>query len=132
MKPYAYVQRVNGASSGFICPVTDLNSSVLRRSDVKGMGNQLSQPQKLQPEHLAEVPKVVLKENLGKLIGGPLDTLCTEITYLYRVTTFAMYCKRLAVIKPNRLGDHAGGGRFFKTLQCLHDDGGLVVVKVTE
>lgn len=30
------------------------------------MGNQLSQPQKLQPEHLAEVPKVVLKENLGK------------------------------------------------------------------
>ena len=29
------------------------------------MGNQLSQPQKLQPEHLAEVPKVVLKENLG-------------------------------------------------------------------
>ncbi len=30
------------------------------------MGNQLSQPQKLQPEHLAEVPKVVLKENLGE------------------------------------------------------------------
>lgn len=30
------------------------------------MGNQLSQPQKLQPEHLAEVPKVVLKENLGR------------------------------------------------------------------
>ena len=29
------------------------------------MGNQLSQPQKLQPEHLAEVPKVVPKENLG-------------------------------------------------------------------
>ncbi|BDA42626.1 probable phosphoinositide 3-kinase regulatory subunit 4 [Coccomyxa sp. Obi] len=51
------------------------------------MGNQLSQPQKLQPEHLAEVPKVVLKENLG-------------------------------------------GGRFLKTLLCLHDDGGLVVVKV--
>ncbi len=32
------------------------------------MGNQLSQPQKLQPEHLAEVPKVVLKENLGEAL----------------------------------------------------------------
>ena len=30
------------------------------------MGNQLTLPQKLQPEHLAEVPKFVLKENLGK------------------------------------------------------------------
>ena len=29
------------------------------------MGNQLTLPQKLQPEHLAEVPKFVLKENLG-------------------------------------------------------------------
>ena len=26
--------------------------------------------------------------------------------------------------------DVAGGGRFLKTLVCLHDDGGLVVVKV--
>ncbi len=26
--------------------------------------------------------------------------------------------------------DAAGGGRFLKTLLCLHDDGGLVVVKV--
>jgi hypothetical protein len=31
------------------------------------MGNQLTLPQKLQPEHLAEVPKLVLKENLGEL-----------------------------------------------------------------
>lgn len=31
------------------------------------MGNQLAQPQKLQAEHLAEVPKVVLKDNLGAL-----------------------------------------------------------------
>ncbi len=30
------------------------------------MGNQLTLPQKLQPEHLAEVPKFVLKENLGE------------------------------------------------------------------
>ena len=32
------------------------------------MGNQLTLPQKLQPEHLAEVPKFVLKENLGKFM----------------------------------------------------------------
>lgn len=40
------------------------------------MGNQLSQPQKLQPEHLAEVPKVVLKENLGEAqtnVAGGFD-----------------------------------------------------------
>lgn len=29
------------------------------------MGNQLAQPQKLQPEHLAELPNVVLKDTLG-------------------------------------------------------------------
>ncbi len=43
------------------------------------MGNQLSQPQKLQPEHLAEVPKVVLKENLGK---GQFDLLLYKIWQL--------------------------------------------------
>jgi len=32
------------------------------------MGNQLTLPQKLQPEHLAEVPKFVLKENLGEVL----------------------------------------------------------------
>ena len=32
------------------------------------MGNQLTLPQKLQPEHLAEVPKFVLKENFGKFM----------------------------------------------------------------
>lgn len=26
----------------------------------------------------------------------------------------------------------AGGGRFLKTLLCVHDNGGLVVVKVTQ
>ncbi|KAK9863176.1 hypothetical protein WJX84_011949 [Apatococcus fuscideae] len=51
------------------------------------MGNQLAQPQRLQPEHLAELPNVVLKDTLG-------------------------------------------GGRFLKTLLCVHDEGGLVVVKV--
>ena len=39
------------------------------------MGNQLSQPQKLQPEHLAEVPKVVLKENLGEHASSILPSL---------------------------------------------------------
>ncbi len=29
------------------------------------MGNQLAQPQRLQPEHLAELPNVVLKDTLG-------------------------------------------------------------------
>ena len=41
----------------------------VRLDPSEGMGNQLSQPQKLQPEHLAEVPKVVLKENLGACLG---------------------------------------------------------------
>ena len=78
------------------------------------MGNQLSQPQKLQPEHLAEVPKVVLKENLGAhRYNHPLTALLLE------------------GISPRMWNASAGGGRFLKTLLCLHDDGGLVVVKVT-
>ncbi|KAK9817197.1 hypothetical protein WJX72_010933 [[Myrmecia] bisecta] len=51
------------------------------------MGNQLAQPQRLQPEHLAELPNLVLKDTIG-------------------------------------------GGRFLKTLLCVPDEGGLVVVKV--
>lgn len=43
------------------------------------MGNQLAQPQKLQAEHLAEVPKVVLKDNLGML---PCLTFTTKLYHV--------------------------------------------------
>ncbi len=79
------------------------------------MGNQLAQPQKLQAEHLAEVPKVVLKDNLGAF-----SCLCCPwyVVSVGRAHTSCM-CAR------------PGGGRFLKTLHCIHDDGGArVVVKV--
>ncbi len=41
------------------------------------MGNQLTLPQKLQPEHLAEVPKFVLKENFGEAMPDVWDPAAT-------------------------------------------------------
>ena len=40
------------------------------------MGNQLAQPQRLQPEHLAELPNVVLKDTLGKFYV--IDPCCGQ------------------------------------------------------
>ena len=74
------------------------------------MGNQLAQPQKLQPEHLAEIPNVVLKENLGMQRSGKKNS-CSGLSNI------SMPCC-------------AGGGRFLKSLLCVHDEGGQVVVKV--
>ena len=50
------------------------------------MGNQLTLPQKLQPEHLAEVPKFVLKENLGEgsEVVGRTNVLCIRAKKDYR------------------------------------------------
>ena len=50
------------------------------------MGNQLTLPQKLQPEHLAEVPKFVLKENLGEgsVLPGRTDVVCIRVQKDYK------------------------------------------------
>ena len=49
------------------------------------MGNQLTLPLKLQPEHLAEVPKFVLKENLGEGCELPrrmyVMCVCAQMDY---------------------------------------------------
>lgn len=50
------------------------------------MGNQLTLPQKLQPEHLAEVPKFVLKENLGEgsELPGRMYVMCIRAKMNYK------------------------------------------------
>jgi hypothetical protein len=71
------------------------------------MGNQLAQPSKPPSEHLTELPNVVLKDSLG---------VCAEAA------------SSMAIV--SRFPLYPGGGRFLKTLLCVHDEGGLVVVKV--
>lgn len=78
------------------------------------MGNQLAQPARLQPEVLADLQGVVYKETLGACIVGGMSASCCRATHS---------CRCLQTNTP-------GGGRFLKTLLCVHDDGGLVVVKV--
>lgn len=80
------------------------------------MGNQLAQPQKLQPEHLAELPKVVMKDSLGKY------------PWLRGCLVEIVYCFCFTLIHFLKI---PGNGRFLKTVSCVHDDGGLVVVKVS-
>jgi hypothetical protein len=46
------------------------------------MGNQLAQPTKLQPEHLAELDDVVLKTMLGKPTRPACTTTC-ELSFAY-------------------------------------------------
>lgn len=75
------------------------------------MGNQLSNPRYSQPDSLAELPMpVVFKDNLGE---DERHRLVLESGCALR--------DRLRL---------AGGGRLFKTSLCLHDEGGLVAVKV--
>lgn len=82
------------------------------------MGNQLAQPARLQPEVLADLQGVVYKETLGMVV---------------RILLSRTRC-RLHSLQPQASNAHwhfaLGGGRFLKTLLCVHDDGGLVVVKV--
>lgn len=39
------------------------------------MGNQLAQLQKVQPDHLADIPNLVLKEHLGEALLLPPDRM---------------------------------------------------------
>lgn len=95
------------------------------------MGNVLAQPSRVPADPLADLPNVVLKETLGMLQRCLQDTLCAgrlvcssdafEVLPHFSEPAWPtiwqnMYC-------------FTGGGRFLKTLLCLHDEGGLVVVK---
>lgn len=75
------------------------------------MGNQLAQPQRFQPEHLQELPKVVYKHTLGRQ--------CSPDLAEPRTATSSADTKL-----------PSGGGRVLKTVLCIHDQAGLVVVKV--
>ena len=73
------------------------------------MGNQLSAPPRFQPEHLQELQKVVFKQSLG---GPTSSERGAELPGLHVTPACA-----------------AGGGRFLRTVQCIHDEAGLVVIK---
>lgn len=79
------------------------------------MGNQLAvQAARNQPDSVAELPNVVYKDALGRppVLAGKRDPLLK-------------YWDASPMLDVD-----AGGGRFFKSSLCVHDDGGLVVVKV--
>lgn len=82
------------------------------------MGNVLAQPlSKAQPAILGDLPVVTLKDTLGasfQLGCMPLQESCHITGTVAQILTLVL----------------PGGGRFLKTLLCVHDEGGLVVVKV--
>jgi hypothetical protein len=49
---------------------------------------------------------------------------------MHHTTALLLLLLLLLLILVLLLSCPAGGGRFLKTLLCLHDNGGLVVVKV--
>jgi hypothetical protein len=86
------------------------------------MGNQLAPPSKTGVEHSAELLNVVFKETLGEVAAaweqqGHAYTPCPH-ALLTCAHLHAWCCL-------------AGPGRLLKSLLCLHDNGGLVVVKVS-
>jgi hypothetical protein len=82
------------------------------------MGNQLTQPSRLvAAEAIADLGSVTFKDNLGEHSAPPTLAWCLPVS--------------ASLAKAGQLTLHAaGGGRFFKSALCVHDDGGLVVVKV--
>jgi hypothetical protein len=81
------------------------------------MGNQLAPPSKPGVEHSAELLNAVFKETLGEQL--PVFRLCVQGMQA------ALDAELL--LPPCSC---AGPGRLLKSLLCLHDNGGLVVVKV--
>lgn len=75
------------------------------------MGNQLAPPSKQGVEHSTELLNVVFKETLGE------DARPVRM-YIQQAGCLTCMCCC------------AGPGRLLKSLLCLHDNGGLVVVKV--
>lgn len=87
------------------------------------MGNVLAQPTKLQLDLLAEVPNVVYKDTLSKWVVRPSCLAELRHSRLSLVLGAALTFALVFVFASD-------GGRFLKTLLCVHDEGGLVVVKV--
>lgn len=81
------------------------------------MGNALTSPSRLaDSEAVSDLQGVTYKDSLGE--GGGACRCCW----------LRLCCSNQP--HPNMLCMRAGGGRFFKSALCVHDDGGLVVVKV--
>jgi hypothetical protein len=84
------------------------------------MGNVLAAPLK-QTDFIGELPGVVLRDTLGaSRVISSLDGACAK----------QILCTCMHTEKPLAHMPLAGGGRFLKTLLCVHDEGGQLVVKV--
>ena len=86
------------------------------------MGNQLGVPARPTPDMVAEVPGLVFKEALGECVGeaGARQGQRQRGPPTDRPPTHSLSLT------------HTGGGRVLKSALCVHDDAGLVVVKVRE
>lgn len=94
------------------------------------MGNQLTAPSRLTAaEAVSDLQSVTYKDSLGEgevavsaaapptLAAGSFVRACCLLPACQCASPYLEICR-------------AGGGRFFKSALCVHDDGGLVVVKV--
>lgn len=104
------------------------------------MGNQLTQPGRPAAaiDLVSDVPHVVFKEALGVCMrdescgeGGGAAVLCVSG---HGVQGGCRSCSHLTTPTwhpPTHTTHHApGGGRLLKSMVCIHDEAGLVVVKV--
>jgi hypothetical protein len=90
------------------------------------MGNQLAAPSKPGVEHAGELLNTVVKETMGEQWWRG----CAAVGSAAHPRTHAPLDTR-ATPPTCTLHKRSGGGRLLKTLLCVHDNGGLVVVKVS-